>query len=56
MLSAFKYINYASTSWQGDSMKGYGTNEVRRLRKVGREYDPMGVFWKQVEGGFKVPK
>ncbi|EME88487.1 uncharacterized protein MYCFIDRAFT_3272, partial [Pseudocercospora fijiensis CIRAD86] len=50
--SEWLYLNY-SEEWQ-DPISGYGEEEVRFLRKVSREYDPEGVFQRQVPGGFKL--
>ncbi|KAL8912284.1 MAG: hypothetical protein Q9171_002656 [Xanthocarpia ochracea] len=48
----YKYLNYADGSQ--DVISGYGKNNVNRLRKVSRKYDPRGVFQRQVPGGFKL--
>ncbi|KXT18029.1 hypothetical protein AC579_4593 [Pseudocercospora musae] len=49
--SDWLYLNY-SEEWQ-DPIPGYG-EEVEILRMVSREYDPEGVFQRQVPGGFKL--
>ena len=54
-VGAFKpwqYINYAYESQ--DPIGSYGTNNVRFLKKVSREYDPAQVFQNLVPGGFKL--
>lgn len=53
LFTEYKYINYATTSWQ-KPIRGYGTNSVRPLKRVSRKYDPHGVFQSQVPGGFKL--
>jgi hypothetical protein len=55
VLSPFKYINYATTGWQKDAIRGYGEQEVQRLRNTAKKYDPKRVFQTQVPGGFKLP-
>lgn len=52
VLDPFVYLNYAGR-WQ-DPISGYGNSSVERLKSVKREYDPAGVFAKQVPGGFKL--
>lgn len=37
-----------------DPLRGYGMNTLRRLRRIGREYDPEGFFQAQMPGGFKL--
>ncbi|WPG99208.1 Hypothetical protein R9X50_00201900 [Acrodontium crateriforme] len=46
------YLNYAA-EWQ-DPIDGYGASVKARLQSVGRKYDPLGIFHKQVPGGFKL--
>jgi FAD/FMN-containing dehydrogenase len=48
----YKYLNFAA-SFQ-DPLAGYGDEELVKLKKVARRYDPAGVFQTQVPGGFKV--
>jgi hypothetical protein len=55
ILGRFQYVNYATTAWQRDAIRGYGEGEVRRLKSVARKYDPGCVFQKRVPGGFKIP-
>lgn len=51
-LSEFVYLNYA-TYWQ-KVLEGYGRENVEKLKKVAKKYDPREVFQKQVRGGFKL--
>ena len=53
LLHKFQYINYADPGQ--DPIASYGAANVRRLRAASRQYDPTGVFQKQVPGGFKLP-
>jgi hypothetical protein len=46
LLHRFKYANYAEESQ--DVWSGYGEENLKRLRRVQKEVDPMGVF---VKGG-----
>ncbi|KAF4552711.1 FAD-binding domain-containing protein 12 [Elsinoe fawcettii] len=48
----FIYLNSAD-KWQ-DVFGGYKRENVDRLRKIRRRYDPAGMFTKQMAGGFKV--
>ncbi|KAI0009532.1 hypothetical protein F4779DRAFT_627777 [Xylariaceae sp. FL0662B] len=48
----YKYLNYASP-WQ-DVIKGYGAENVAKMRNMSKVYDPRGVFQGQVPGGFKL--
>jgi hypothetical protein len=48
----YKYLNFAA--WFQDPLGGYGKEQKRRLRDMARKYDPMGVFQKQMPGGFKL--
>ena len=52
MLHKWKYLNYAA-QWQ-DPIAGYGHENREKLRAVSRKYDPVGVFQKQVPGGYKL--
>ena len=52
LYSPYQYLNYADISQ--DPIAGYGEAVRERLQVVSREYDPQGVFQKQVPGGFKV--
>jgi hypothetical protein len=49
---AHLYMNYAS-SWQ-DVLKGYGQENMAKMRAVARKYDEKGMFQRQVKGGFKL--
>lgn len=52
MLHRWKYLNYAAR-WQ-DPIAGYGRSNKRRLGAISRQYDPDGVFQRQMPGGFKL--
>ncbi|KAK7183097.1 hypothetical protein DPSP01_005958 [Paraphaeosphaeria sporulosa] len=51
-LSQFIYLNYAGSDQK--VLEGYGKKSVEKLKRVAAEYDPDGVFQKQVRGGFKL--
>lgn len=48
----FLYLNDASADQK--IMEGYGKENLNRLQRVSRKYDPEQVFQKQVTGGFKL--
>lgn len=48
----FIYLNDAASDQE--VMKGYGKENLEKLRKVAKEFDPQQVFQKQVTGGFKL--
>ena len=48
----FVYMNYAM-DWQ-NVIGSYGAENVAKLRKVSKTYDPNGVFQNNVPGGFKL--
>ncbi|KAJ5609823.1 hypothetical protein N7528_009089 [Penicillium herquei] len=50
----FVYLNYAAP-WQ-DPIASYGTESVERMRRVSREVDPQGAFFRMMPGGFKIPQ
>lgn len=52
MLHRWKYLNYAA-GWQ-DPIAGYGKVNKEKLGTTSRQYDPHGVFLRQVPGGFKL--
>ncbi|RVD83520.1 uncharacterized protein DFL_007906 [Arthrobotrys flagrans] len=52
-LSNFEYLNYAGP--KQSLMAGYGTESIRRLQSVKRQYDPRNVFGTLLPGGPKVP-
>lgn len=52
LLHEFQYLNYAEPSQ--DPIGSYGDENVESLRRASREYDPRGVFQRQVPGGFKL--
>lgn len=51
-LSPWLYLNYAHSSQ--DVLKGYGQENVQKIRDAARKYDPEGVFQRLCPGGFKV--
>lgn len=52
LLKEFVYANYAGRHQR--PLESYGKENYQYLRKVAREYDPKGVFQRQVPGGFKL--
>lgn len=52
LLRPFRYYNYAGP--EQDVIESYGEKNVQFLKRVSRRYDPDGVFWRQVPGGFKL--
>lgn len=46
------YLNYASPDQ--DVLRGYGPENVRRMREAAAKYDPDGVFQRLCPGGFKI--
>ncbi|KAE8371852.1 hypothetical protein BDV26DRAFT_302427 [Aspergillus bertholletiae] len=52
-LMDFIYLNYADISQK--VLQSWGADKVAKLKAVSQEYDPQGVFQKQVPGGFKIP-
>ncbi|OBT98549.1 hypothetical protein VE01_03636 [Pseudogymnoascus verrucosus] len=52
LLLKFQYLNYAAANQT--PLESYGEENLKFLRGVSREYDPKGVFQKQVPGGFKL--
>jgi hypothetical protein len=48
----YKYLNFAA--WFQDPLGSYSREQKKKLRQVARTYDPMGIFQKQVPGGFKL--
>ncbi|KAJ5691716.1 oxidoreductase FAD-binding protein [Penicillium malachiteum] len=50
----FVYLNYAAP-WQ-DPIASYGTENVERIRRVSREVDLQGAFFRMMPGGFKIPR
>lgn len=52
LLLKFQYLNYAA-AYQ-TPLESYGEENLKFMRDVSREYDPKGVFQKQVPGGFKL--
>ncbi|MCJ1250543.1 hypothetical protein MMC30_007771 [Trapelia coarctata] len=53
LIHRWKYLNYAA-EWQ-DPIAGYGKVNKEKLWATSRQYDPHGVFVRQVPGGFKLP-
>ncbi|OTB15926.1 hypothetical protein K445DRAFT_317555 [Daldinia sp. EC12] len=50
-----RYLFMNDASWDQDVIGHYGTNNVRKLRRIQREYDPDLVFQRLVPGGYKIP-
>ncbi|KAF2647653.1 putative FAD-binding oxidoreductase [Lophiostoma macrostomum CBS 122681] len=48
------YIFMNDASWDQDVLASYGGENVRRLKRVRRTYDPENVLQKLVPGGFKL--
>lgn len=48
----FLYLNDASSDQL--VIKGYGEENMKKLQKVSKKYDPKQVFQKRVTGGFKL--
>ena len=48
----FLYLNDAAMDQR--PIDSYGDENVQRLKKISREYDPDGVFQKLAKGGFKL--
>jgi hypothetical protein len=48
----YKYLNFAA--WFQDPLGGYGKEQKKMLREVAQKYDPVGMFQRQVSGGFKL--
>lgn len=46
------YLNYADKSQ--NPLRSYGSENLRKLRRVAEKYDPTAVFQRQVPGGFKL--
>ena len=53
LLHKFVYLNYANQVQ--DPISTYGRENVASLRAAATRYDPLGVFQRQVPGGFKLP-
>ncbi|KAL4783787.1 hypothetical protein BJX76DRAFT_348341 [Aspergillus varians] len=50
--SDFIYMNYAGR--EQNPLRGYGEGNFGWINAMARKYDPIGVFQRQVPGGFKV--
>lgn len=46
------YLDYADKSQ--NPLRSYGSDNLRKLRRIAREYDPKEVFQTMVPGGFKL--
>lgn len=51
-LNEYVYLPYAYKTQ--DPLATYGRENLRKMRRVAREYDPQGVFQTRVPGGFKL--
>jgi hypothetical protein len=52
LLKTFLYLNDAAIDQK--PVDSYGREQVVRLKRISREYDPDGVFQKLAKGGFKL--
>lgn len=50
--SGWVYLNFAARFQ--DPLGSYGREQLGKLKRVARKYDPRGLFQKQLVGGFKV--
>lgn len=50
--SEFIFLNDAYLSQ--DPLRSFGTNTFRKLKRIARTYDPMGIFQSRLAGGFKL--
>ncbi|KAL2821356.1 FAD-binding domain-containing protein [Aspergillus cavernicola] len=50
----YKYSNYAARDQ--DALAGYGEENIERMRRVARKYDPFGVFQNLQGGGWLLSK
>ncbi|KAI9827439.1 MAG: hypothetical protein M1832_004788 [Thelocarpon impressellum] len=48
----FEYLPYSVID--ANPLRSYGSNNLRKMRRVSREFDPNQVFQKLVPGGFKL--
>ncbi|KAK2764444.1 hypothetical protein FQN54_009138 [Arachnomyces sp. PD_36] len=53
-LNEFIYLDYADSTQ--NPLRGYGEENLQKLKRVSEKYDPDGVFQTAVPGGFKVSK
>ncbi|KAH6659050.1 hypothetical protein BKA67DRAFT_543391 [Truncatella angustata] len=53
-LDPFLYLNYAAP-WQ-QPIASYGADNVNKLIKIQKRYDPGNIFTHRVPGGFKLPR
>ena len=51
---AWIYLNYADQSQE--PLASYGSENVKKMKRVAAKYDPEGVFQELCLGGFKLPK
>jgi hypothetical protein len=52
LYNEFSYFNYAYKDQK--VMKGYGKENLQRMKSVSKQFDPEGVFQRLVPGGFKL--
>ncbi|KAK7186866.1 hypothetical protein DPSP01_007050 [Paraphaeosphaeria sporulosa] len=52
LYSEFVFPNDAYLSQ--DPLRSFGTNTFRKLKRISRTYDPMGIFQSRLAGGFKL--
>ncbi|KAK6520608.1 hypothetical protein TWF506_000859 [Arthrobotrys conoides] len=51
----FRYLNYGDRFHKNDIIPSYGSDNVKRLQRTKKRYDPDNVFGRLVPGGFKIP-
>lgn len=52
--SRYRFMNYGYKTQ--NVLQGYGKENLERLRRVSKMYDPQGFFQRAVPGGFKLSK
>jgi hypothetical protein len=50
----WQFLNYAD--FYQDPLGSYGKENVEKIRKAAKEFDPEGVFQTRSPGGFKISK
>jgi hypothetical protein len=50
----WQFLNYAD--FYQDPLGSYGQENVDKIRKTAKKYDPEGVFQTRAPGGFKISK
>lgn len=52
LYNEYSYFNYAYKDQK--VMRGYGKENLRKMRTLSKQFDPEGVFQRLVPGGFKL--